>query len=313
MTMDKFESTLKSNAYYGRPWEDLTKVDIEEFIELKDIYQIGKGLNTRVFKIKDRPWVLKEGRWDLDFNFLENLNIKLPAQITEDFLKQFDFYFLPNKPEIKRQYELYLKFINYFGYFDIDRSYHHPNLDGIIDGQKEIRRNLIETKPLIEKKYSLKLNLIIDEILKSELSYHNFLPNEYLLYGKSFTDKNKGNDTYFIFQEYIKGQLLHDHKSFKDEKINLAYSILLAYLVLLISAKENYIPDLRPRNVASKINDWFLKTDNVMLTENGLKFIDTRWMWGLDDNLVKRGVLIPEMTLESTKLFIKSALDLYAS
>lgn len=31
----------------------------------------------------------------------------------------------------------------------------------------------------------------------------------------------------------------------------------------------------------------------------GIKMVDTRWLWNVDENIIKRGIMIPELILQS--------------
>jgi hypothetical protein len=62
-----------------------------------------------------------------------NDQASITCLLTEKALHMFQYTFLPTVPEILRQYKAYLKFVQYFGYFSEKNSYHHPNLDLIIN------------------------------------------------------------------------------------------------------------------------------------------------------------------------------------
>ena len=220
-------------------------------------------------------------------------------------LKLFSFTFLPREEEILRQYRLYLNFIEYFGYFDNNKVYFHPNREAFFTAQKNIRDSLLYFKPKIEKKYGIKLNKKLDKILETEaVKYHNFLPKEYLLYGKSISKENKGKKTQFIFQEFIKGELLHDVKKKDMSKLHVKQLILMLYLLLLMHYQIHIIPDTRPRYIFTEAYNWLTKTDNVMMAKDGLKFIDTRWFWDSKSNFAKRGLIIPNLILNLSKFYL---------
>jgi hypothetical protein len=133
---------------------------------------------------------------------------------------------------------------------------------------------------------------------------HNFLPKEYLVYGKSWSAQNQDKNTYFIFQEYVEGKLLHDYRNEDLSNKQLEQITLFIYLLLLMDMQTGLIPDTRPRYPLIEAYDWLRKTDNMMVSENGMKFIDTRWMWNTKDNFIKRGTIIPTLTRNLCKMYL---------
>lgn len=300
--MDKLEKKLKQHAIYS-PIK-IHEAPIEEILKGYDVEKIAAGQMGRVFRIQNSGWVLKESRWDLSIELFWNQRLPLPADITEKILNLFSYTFRPREEEILRQYRMYLNFLEYFGYFDEDSDYYHPNIEMIRTAQKSIRESLVYFKPKIEKKYNIKLDTRLDEILESDLKYHNFLPREYLLVGKSISPENKGRNTQMIFQEYVEGDMLHDIQNESLPKARLKELILMIYMILLMHYQLGIIPDTRPRYVFIEAYDWLTKTDNVMVTDEGLKFIDTRWFWDSSSNLIKRGVIIPNMIINMSKIYL---------
>ena len=43
------------------------------------------------------------------------------------------------------------------------------------------------------------------------------------------------------------------------------------------------------------------KTDNIMISKAGLKFVDTSWFWQTEGNLIRRGLFIPDWTIARAK------------
>jgi hypothetical protein len=258
--------------------------------------------------MKDMDWVVKEGRWDLDLNLFGDAKLPLPAELTEKILTLFSFTFLPSQKEILRQYKAYLKFVQYFGYFEKESSYYHPNQDLIFNAQKNIRESLVFYREDLEKYYKFKLDPKIDEILNSDVKYHNFLPKEYLLVGKSISRENKGKNTYYIVQEYIKGTLMHDNDESSLTMETKRQMVLLVYLILLMNYQIHLVPDTRPRYPIMQVNNWLTKTDNIILNKDDVKFIDTRWLWDYNSNIIKRGIIIPDMIINISKSYLENLL-----
>lgn len=300
--MDKFEKQLRDNAIYS-PIK-VKVAPIEKILASRDVEKIAGGQMGRVYKIEGTDWLLKESRWDLSIELFWDKSLPLPAAITEKVLNLFSFTFLPKEEEVLRQYRMYLNFVEYFGFFDEESDYYHPNVDIINTAQKNIRESLLYFKPKIEKHYAIKLNDKLDKIFESDVIYHNFLPKEYLLYGESISKENKGKLTQFIFQEYLNGSLLHDVKRQKMGKKGIEQLILMIYLLLLMHYQLGIIPDTRPRYIFTEAYNWLTKTDNMMMTGDGLKFIDTRWFWDSKSNFIRRGLIIPNVIINMSKIYL---------
>jgi len=300
--MDKLEKALQKHAIYS-PIK-VHEAPIEDILKDYEVTKMAMGQMGRAYRVEKSKWILKESRWDLSLELFWNTRLPLPANITEKVLNFFSFTFRPREEEVLRQYRMYLSFVEYFGFFDEASEYYHPNINIIHTAQKSIRESLLYFKPKIEKKYAIKLSSKLDEILETDVMYHNFLPKEYLLFGKSISKENKGKDTQFIFQEFLEGALLHDVKRQKMEKRQLHELILMIYMLLLMHYQLGIIPDTRPRYVFTEAYNWLTKTDNVMMTQDGLKFIDTRWFWDSSWNIFKRGFIIPNMIINMSKLYL---------
>ena len=302
--IDDFEKLLRNNAIYSTDIEKIKTFPVNELLKEHKLKLIGKGFESRAFKIKGVDWVVKEGRWDLDFKPIINLTVKIPREQAQKLVRAFKFNFLPEKEEVLRQYGLYLKLLEYFAYFSDDEEFFHPNLDKLKTKQKIIRNNLsdhieemgvVKTLPHVSE---------LEKILKSELKQYNFLPKEYLLYGDPVSPENKGKKTYFIFQEFIRGKTLYEHdvKNFTGKFRKLM--ILLSFLILLLAKKERIVPDLRPRYILQN-HDWFGDTDNIIVNRSDLKMVDTRRVWETDSNFVKRGFVVPELVTLRAKHYLQ--------
>lgn len=293
---------LRENAYYGLN-DKLKQADIPEFLTEYELEPISMGVNSRVFKFKDHPWVVKEGRWDLDVNLFGNTKLKVPRQPAEKVFEVFELEILPRPEVIIKQYKMYLIFCEYFGYFE-EGEYFHPRRREILNAQKEIRENIRSKITDFANDFKIKDKQAISALMEDPVSQHNFLPEEYLLFGPAVSNENQGKDTYYIFQKYVNGKLLHD---FSDEQIESKYAKKLAYLALLMlvmKQEKNLFPDTRPRHIVQQVGDWLSKTDNIIISEEGVKFIDTRWLWETDANLVKRGLFIPDVAVNQTKKYL---------
>lgn len=304
--MHCFEQKLQQNATYHPHKISIAPVaHILKQCNAK-LKLLSMGIQARVYKIKNHDWVIKEGRWDIEFPLFHNLTFPLPSKLTQDFFNLFSWSFHPTQKVIQKQYTYYLQFIQYFGYFhtpkyDLIKKYFHPDIHTITQKQHELRHSLPTTIPLIEKAYNIILPEKVKTIIASRVRFHNFLPKEYLLIGKSLRGKYKGKLTYFIFQKYIKGKLLHDIPVATLSQRFRSQLILLAYLILLMHYNLGLVPDTRPRYPFTEVFDWLTKTDNIIVSANGLKFIDTRWMWETKGNFIQRGLIIPDLVINLAK------------
>lgn len=302
-----FEETLRQYAYYGHG-SILKPAPVKEMLEGFNLRLVGKGHFSRVYLIENMEWVVKEGRWDLDLELLSKLVVPLHAKMTEDFLSIFRMKFLPSEEQIIDQYNKYLDLSKYVGFFNQSSQYYHPQRDKILSFQKEFRSHLPLYIDLVEKEYNLKLNPAKSAqiVENASLREHNFLPKEYLLYGEAMHPSAKGKNSSFIFQQLVSGNPLHDISPNElGERVRLQL-ILFVVSILTLIATKGFVPDLRPKNLLSEANDWMWKTENLFINPLGPKLVDTRWLWSISDNLVKRGFLIPELTISSLKKFLNS-------
>src|SRR3989344_3393871 len=133
---------------------NIESIDIDRVFSAADIEYFGEGLMSRVYKIKNSDWLVKEGRWDFNLKFFNGLDIPSSAVVTESILKLFDYSFLPRKKEVARQYADYLKFAEYMGYFDSEDQFYHPNRSEIFRKQRYIRKTLLGHREPIERIYN---------------------------------------------------------------------------------------------------------------------------------------------------------------
>jgi hypothetical protein len=294
------EKNLQNFAIYSS--KNFKLAPIGDILSGYNYKLLGHGQWSRVYKIKYQNWVIKEGKWDREVD-LRLFKFQLPDSFAEPF-KNFSINLTPEKKEVLRQFDEYLIFINYFGVFEEnENSFFHPELKKIIKKQTAIREKLKYSIAKIEKKHKIKFNKKLEKVLNSKQKFHNFLPKEYLLYGKSITKENKGKPTSFIFQEYIKGEMLHDKSDDKLPKDKLYQLIILIYLILYMHYETGLIPDTRPRS-AFEFYNWITKTDNIIISDQGLKFIDTRWFWSSNGNIFKKGFLVTDLVLTLAKNYL---------
>jgi hypothetical protein len=297
------EDWLKQHATYD---PDEPKIaPLEELRTFGELHEIASGLQARVFTLSNhQTWVVKEGRWDLDFQLFKNFKVSLPAQLTENVWKQFSQTFLPTQTEILRQYRLYLTFTEYFGLFTreamCEDCYEHPHLDALTAKQQALRARLSDAIEHIEHAYSFKLSTTAKEQILS-VQHHNFLPKEYLLIGPSVSPQNGGKLTSFIFQPFVNGTNFHDVRERELKSPEREQCMLFLVLLLLLHDEKHLLPDTRPRYPVLQMFDWLTKTDNIIVSDDGLKFIDTRWFWETDSNFVKRGLFVPEIVINQAK------------
>ncbi len=304
----RFESLLKRYAIYAPEKNAMKLAPTQRLFDPHKMRFLSAGMFSRVYKMNSIDWVVKEGRWDMDFSLFGETKLPLPVNLTQGILKLFSYTFLPDTNEILRQYKGYLKFIQYFGYFKSKEDYYHPNLELISNAQKNIRDSLSFYMEDLETYYQIKFDPKLKLILDSELKYHNFLPKEYLLVGDSIAPENKGKKTFFIVQKFVKGDMLHDVDDRKLPPVVQKQLVLLTYLILLMNYQIHIVPDTRPRYPLLQVYNWLTKTDNIIVNQDQVKFIDTRWFWDNKSNFIKRGLVIPEMIIGLAKNYINEML-----
>ncbi|MDQ3099161.1 MAG: hypothetical protein M3Q44_05435 [bacterium] len=304
--MDAFESLVRSMAVKSAA--DIEPVEIDKLLSQIEFSPLSSGAFFRVFKIHNQPWVVKEGRWDVELELHDKIKLPMHSGMREPFFKKFYSELFPSLEEIKRQYEMYLRFTEYFGFLSPTGDRFYADHDEMCRKQKTIRDSLVSQIPLIESEYKIKLQKKLGPILNSDLKYFNLLPKEYMLVGKSISPENKGNITVYIFQEYVEGLRLHDVK-----RKNMTYEqkgqlILLVYLILLMNQEIQLLPDTRPRYPVLELFHWLPKTDNIVVGEKGVVFVDTRWFFETQRNFLKRGTLIPELSIRAAKSYLHGLL-----
>lgn len=307
--MKKLEEYLKTNATYDPA--TLNECDIANELNNYELRFLAEGTQSRVFRIKDKNWVVKEGRWDFKIDLMPNFKLSLPAEQTDQLLRLFSVSFLPKPDVMSEQYDYYLKFAHLMGYFDSKSGYSHSNIGEIFKDQKNLRNALPAYIQEIDEKYNTKFGeQKIEELLEDEsVKYHNFLPKEYLLIGKSISKENKEKNTFYIFQEFVNGIELHDVPDDKYDNKTKKELALMLYLLLLFHHLYGLLPDMRPRHTVMEAMNWTTNTDNVIVSDLGLKFIDTRWFWEVDSNFVRRGFIVPDIMIRQTKSFLGKLLD----
>ncbi len=301
MTNDEFEQVIRSHAFYNN--DELKPTDISAILGC-NLTLLATGCFSRVYLL-NQQWVVKEGRWDLDVSLAPDLKIPIPIKYLKWLLKPFKAEFQPKPAEIIRQYNDYLLFSEYFGYFTPD-NYYHPQLEELRYRQKKIRAALSDLLPAIENKYHLSFSHKTQQLVKSPLLYTNYLPKEYLLYGPVLGQNSKQQLTSYIIQEYLPGKVLHDVELTELNREQLSKLLLLIIIILYFHLNTGLLPDTRPRHLLTQFYDWFYSTDNIILTsQNEVRYLDTRWLWPTQSkNLIKRGLVLPEIILPSLKKWL---------
>lgn len=122
------------------------------------------------------------------------------GQPLQKLLSPFSYKFLPTKEETWRQYQEYLLLTRYFGFFDESYSY-YPDFESITHFQNGLRWNLEIFHDILLSRFDITLPKRFREDFPL---FHNFLPREYMGYGTAISPENKGKQTSYIAQEYIK-------------------------------------------------------------------------------------------------------------
>ncbi len=305
--MESFEDLIR--RYAVKSAEEIRPVPVESILSTFTYTPLSSGTFFRVFKIKDEPWVLKEGKWDVHLHLHDKIKLPMPPAVTDGVLKRFSSQILPTLEEVKRQYETYLKFVEYFGFFSSNDDIFLVHTDDCLASQRRVRDSLVSLLPAIEKFYDIAISRKIEPILASDLRYYNFLPKEYSFYGASISPENNGHDTIYIVQEFVSGITLHDIRRKNMSYAQKAQLILIIYLILVMHYEIRLLPDTRPRYPVFELFDWLPKTDNIILSDDGVRFVDTRWFWETQANFVKRGMVIPELSLNASKHYLNRLLE----
>ena len=291
--MKNLESLFET--YNIKRYEEYGKKDFHDICEQCEYEALGKGFFSRAFRVNWTKWVIKEWRWDIDIPLIF-WSKSIHGQPLQKLLSPFSYKFLPSKDESWRQYQDYLLLARYFGFFDQTFDY-YPEFSEIQAFQKWIRMNLWLFYDILKQRFGIQ---ITPEIHKKLPIFHNFLPREYIGYGKSISQENKGKETSYIIQEFIKWTPFSEKKieDFDEEELLQIY--LLCIIILIFYTQTGKIPDTRPNNDPKHWGQWFMHTENIFSTPSEwIKMIDTRWLWSVDSNLIKRWIIIPELILQS--------------
>ncbi len=281
--------------YQITEFEDYGKNDFYEIYKKYPSKIIGKWFFSRAYKITEADWVIKEGRWDIDVPLIFGTK-SIHGQPLQKLLSPFSYKFLPTKEESWRQYQEYLLLARYFGFFDETYSY-YADFDALRAFQKWLRLNISIFQDIIKQRFGIQIPKNIQNILPI---FHNFLPREFMGYGKSYSEENKGKYTSYITQEYIDWVPFSEKKLEEFNQGELSQIYLLCILILTFYIQTGKIPDTRPNNDPKHWGQWFMHTENIFSTQSqGIKMVDTRWLWSTDTNIIKRGILIPELILQS--------------
>ncbi len=274
-------------------FRDCDQKDFSVVPESCHLSLLGKGFFSRAFLVKDTKWVIKEGRWDIDIPTIFGTK-SIHWQPIQKLLQPFSYTFLPTKEEVERQYREYLLFARYFGYFDENYT-HYDEFQDICDFQHWFRKNLSTFVDIVEHRFKVGKKEFI-HILPWE---HNFLPKEYMCYGTAISKENKKKQTSYIVQEFMEWQPLVDVDISKLNRDEITQIYFLCLLILIFYQHTGKVPDTRPSSDMKNWWQWLMKTENIFLTSSGVKMVDTRWFWTVDDNLIKRWILIPELIIQS--------------
>lgn len=264
---------------------------------------IGKWFFSRVFRLEGQPWVVKEGRWDLDLPLFFGGKKTIQWLPIQTLLSVFSYSFLPTLEEEARQYREYLLLCRYFGYFG-DGYEHYDDYAALTAFQYGFRANLSFLFPVLEHRFGIK----ISEKIFAELPVlHNFLPREYLCYWAAVSEENKEKNTSYIIQEFLSGKPLSDMDMDDFSREQLLQMYLFCLLALLFFVHTGCVLDTRPSKDPKHWAHWLMKTENIFVThDRGIQLLDTRWLWNTHSNLVRRWVLIPELIIQSTVRTAKS-------
>lgn len=273
----------------------LLPAPIGRLLEGEELVPLSAGLQSRVFRMRGKPWVVKEGRWDLEIGLFEGVTLPLYADMTERVLSAFSFTFLPTERQIRRLIAQYAVCDAYYG-------------DPADDERRARRDGLADRARAIAAEYGLAETEGLRRILESPVRLRGFLPRESLLVGDSFSPQNKGRPTVFIFQEFVDGRPLHDCDPRHLPHERREELVTWLFLTLVLHADSGLLPDTRPRYPLAQSYDWFGKTDNIFVTRDGVRFIDTRWFWETEENIVRRGAIIPDLTLRALTATLDSLL-----
>lgn len=295
--MSSLEEVLKKHTVStGVP---IPEIETAELLDPHHLALFGNGIFNRVYTFREEPWILKEGRWDIELPLTNNIILPVPAKTLNAGLRKLSGEFLPTREEIERQHDVYIRAAKFLGVGALDQD--------LAKKQIELRNALANSIEQIEQHYKFSLPKNLPKLLTTNLRFHNFLPKEYIAIGTSIAPANKERKTSLIFQEFISGNPLYK-VDLPTQPENIQHQmILFALLTLFMAKEENILPDTRPYTLLGAGADWLTKTDNIVVSEEGLRFVDTRWHWETRPKSIRRGIIIAPLIIRSAQRILRTA------
>lgn len=288
-----------------------------------DSYEkVLSGQHTQAYKvtIKDRTWIIKEGIDSIPIIKLLNLvKISIPWLFFSPPLSVFNINVLPKPSNALKSFGQYLELARYLGYFTDKNTLERLKISKKL--QKKMR-NKVEKQLRKGGEFKKYIYNIINndkngyKILKKvwkekKYRYTNFLPDEFLIIGHSSSSKKK--QTYYIVQEYVKGEILgHINEELLNQDL-ISRLIILLSLILYMTFNNSILLDTRPENILLGITEWFRKTGNIIVNikEGSVSVVDTRTVWHPRKAFMQRTMIIPSLIENSVCNALRHYLKLY--
>ncbi|MFW5720131.1 MAG: hypothetical protein ACOCXT_03850 [Candidatus Dojkabacteria bacterium] len=318
MTQQEFLEYLKSNSVSDR--EKLVYTDTSPLsLPFDKVELIGEGIFNKVYNVTigDRSWIIKEGRYDLDYPITRKFRLPVPRRVVSWFWGLFNKSLMPSHEAALLQFEEYVLIAKYFGLFDEEGEHsvaaYEPDM---LHFQRHVRQDLFTSiysennfaELILQSVKTFKNYHKIKAILHRDEYYtYNFLPQEYLILSissgikKYFRRITTKRENFYIVQDHVEGIPLGkmtDNELFENKEL-LSRLIFFILLSMYMAYHESKVIDSRPEGLLQNINEWFSKTGNIFVNPDSshVTFIDTRWLW--DKDIHQRGIGISDLIIDS--------------
>lgn len=290
--------------------------------EFDSCEKIMSGKHTQAYKvlIQGRYWIIKEGLESFPLiKLLNYFDIRVPWIFLSPPLSFVDIDVLPHMSSILKSFAQYMELARYLGYFS-DKD----TLERLKISKKHQKKLRDRAGKQIKKsgefgQYLYKVlgndkdlyNVLKQVWKRKESRYTNFLPDEYLII--SHASNNEKKQTYYIVQEYIKGEILGNvNEELLNEEL-LCKLIILLSLIIYMTFNNSLLLDTRPENHLSGITEWFRKTGNIIINirDNTVNVVDTRTVWHPNKAPLQRTMIIPSLIENSVFNALKHYLKIY--
>ncbi len=234
---------------------------IKNFLKRYQLAKLGGGSQVIVYKLLETGWVLKEGTLHYSVPLSPKLVFTIPRALMFFLASIIPLGILPRRQELLQHFRFAKKLKQYLGSAK----------------QKKLRKAFWRDLPELLAEYDLPnyVSSYIEQI-PPETWRHDFLVRDYLLLGYPLQQQEESQFTYFVLQPELHGSTL---QSLNWQKLSVSIQqqlVLFSLLNLYMFRNTGFLADVSGRYLAD-YEKWIMGTENLLVTEEGLKLIDTNY------------------------------------